>query len=587
MTTAMSQQGLELPSSRQDIVSALLNDYGSFDDDDASLYSVYSPAAAPPKTPERERESSDRKSIPYEDRFQLRVVDEPASPDSPDSSYSSTDSQTSRIKYRSISRDSKPPSLSLFASNGSTAKVPPSSVPSSGTLNRVTSLPRTPRGEEAAGSQKSLPPPPPEKLARRQQQQQETPMGNQVSVNRLPRKDSLQSQERNNMDEAAEPVKRKPIPSKIMSLLDLKNRPRGGKGGPMPVPRSRNESMDRPLTAVEAKFKDSLELSENVLTKSRTNEDAMSQKIPPVPVMGSLPPTPTSDGHVTSKKTFAGTGLPSNPRAKHMKGKSSTGFKWVGGAKAAPAPNTITPGPSPSPQEGDQHRPFSLKPASSAPTTDVPSNPIADSAATTSPYPPPSTIRSPAGLPSQQPQPGSPVSLSSPEDPSVSEGDQAEALDVSTPLTPVFTPMTMQPAPTAAAPITNKHLTCYTKHKHYVWSKNDFQPMACMVCKSNERERKWACTWCYLRICLGCAGELRKIEGKDVKNLLEKKGINLEMAMSVDGPRGRDRVRSMEIAQRPNRHDSGTVPSNGAAGNPSVVVWNADEKGYRGENDFA
>ncbi|KAF1951773.1 hypothetical protein CC80DRAFT_193590 [Byssothecium circinans] len=649
MATIMSQQGIELPpSSRQDIVSALLNEYGSFGEDDASLYSMYSPAPIskelppppPPKTPERERKYSNDTAMPYGGRlsmrFQLRV-DEPASPDSPDGSRSSLDSQPRRINYRSISRDSKPPSLKLLASNGSTAKVPPTPALASEIASPVTSS-RAPRGEE----NKLLPPPPPEKSSRRRQQQ--TVMGNEFSAERPPRKDSLQSQEKGNAGNATEPVKRKPLPMKFTSLLDLKNGPRGGKNGPMPVPRARNQSMDqsrtetdedRPRTAIQIKNGDGLEQSGNDLTKSRSNE-VPQKDIPSVPVTNRLPPTPVADEIVApappSKKPFLGMGLPSNPRAKHMKGKSSTGFEWTGGSKIvpsplpAPAPNTLTPGPTPSPkkteqvqqttaasstdvpQGGESRRPFSFEPAVQTPPdqeakpafpvspVDASANPDAN---VTSPFPPRSTSRLPAafaGLPSQQPHADSPTSsdpFASPVAPVTPENDkQPETTsNVSTPTSPVFTPLTMQPIPTAAAPLTEKHLNCYTKHRHYVWSKNDCHIMACMVCKSHQRERQWACTWCYLRICLDCAKELKDVEGRDVRTLLERKGIDVEDAIRVEEPRGRERVRSMEIygdrtrSEGPKRVDSG-------AGNPSVVVWKADEEsfgdeGYGNEHDFS
>jgi hypothetical protein len=45
--------------------------------------------------------------------------------------------------------------------------------------------------------------------------------------------------------------------------------------------------------------------------------------------------------------------------------------------------------------------------------------------------------------------------------------------------------------------------------------------MGCMVCHSNEKDRKWACTWCQLRICRGCSEELRMIPGMKLGKLLE------------------------------------------------------------------
>lgn len=83
MTEVMAQQSLDLPpSSRQDVVSALLNDYGSsFGRGNTSPYS-YSPVPAmkelPPPPPEKERNYINDKPLPSAGhmsmsmRFQLR-----------------------------------------------------------------------------------------------------------------------------------------------------------------------------------------------------------------------------------------------------------------------------------------------------------------------------------------------------------------------------------------------------------------------------------------------------------------------------------------------------------------------------------
>lgn len=42
-----------------------------------------------------------------------------------------------------------------------------------------------------------------------------------------------------------------------------------------------------------------------------------------------------------------------------------------------------------------------------------------------------------------------------------------------------------------------------------------------MVCHENDKDRKWACTWCQLRICRSCSDELRAVPGRDLGILLE------------------------------------------------------------------
>jgi hypothetical protein len=77
MTDYMAQPGLNLPpASRQDIISALLNDYGnSFGAGDSSPYK-YSPASTPkdlpPIPPEKERKYSKDKPLPPVGRMSMR-----------------------------------------------------------------------------------------------------------------------------------------------------------------------------------------------------------------------------------------------------------------------------------------------------------------------------------------------------------------------------------------------------------------------------------------------------------------------------------------------------------------------------------
>jgi hypothetical protein len=75
--------------------------------------------------------------------------------------------------------------------------------------------------------------------------------------------------------------------------------------------------------------------------------------------------------------------------------------------------------------------------------------------------------------------------------------------------------------------ITNTHLDCYANHRHNIWSNNVYQPMGCMICHLNEKDMKWMCTWCQLRICMACSGELRMVPGRDLQRLLDAR-VNAE-----------------------------------------------------------
>jgi hypothetical protein len=592
------------------------------------------------------------------------------------------ESQPKAIVSKRLTRSSKPPSLKLTVSNGSTAIVPP--TPSLAFRSSPTPISQ-PKVEE-----KSLPPPPPPEKSKRRQQH-ESSMSSTSSVERPPRKDSLESQ----TSEAAGAVKRKPVP-KFTSLAQLGNGPRGGKGGPLPpVPRSRKQSFDdekeqaskgRSASAVEARkqsLSDGIEYASNHRSLSaietRVADDGAStgqspkllpdsRPVPPAkspikeemaprivaPLVNQLPPTPDENpAPPPRKKPFTGMGLPSNPRAKaqqHSRGKSSTGFNFMKSTKVvpepqAPAPETITPAPTPSPskteevgqtqvassvspmQNNDERRPFSFEaaPPPQPPMKDIeimptqapvqPSSPVSpiESHNATQSFPPRSTSRPPpafaslpsqerqqqqqqssapplassyrpppafANLPSQQSRqqqrdsvptmpPQIPVSQQRPSTPPTNTVPATEAPAPKTPLP--FAPLTIQPINRPTPPLTTKHLTCYSHHSTYIWSRNTFQPMACMVCKVNDRERKWSCVWCYLRVCVACSAELMKTPQRDLKGLIDKRGVDVE----IQGEDGNGVSKEKVSKEQVKRHDSGT---GGSVGTPTVVVWGAEEE---------
>ncbi|KAF1842345.1 uncharacterized protein K460DRAFT_182643 [Cucurbitaria berberidis CBS 394.84] len=573
MTDVMAQQGfgLNAPSSRQDVVSALLNDYGnSFGHGDTSPLE-YSPVPAlkelPPPPPSQGDDLRD-KPLPAVQRmgmkFQLRVhEDAPLSPNGLRKDSLEQQPQR-RIVSRSLSRGAKPASLKLTISNGSTATVP--STPA---------LPALPRNFPSSGppEEKDLPPPPPEKSIRRKSVKQAT-MGQDQSKSgqHLARSDSLLSQGETNATahlssevvDAPPVIKRKAVPimavKKFMSLAELGNRPRGGKGGSIP-PTSEPREAGVDNQASNLSSSDTPQASEETIKPQQQAQAQASafNQLPPTPEedKAALPPAPP-------RKVYTAVGLPSNPRAKgpaspsHIRAKSSSSFNILKAHRPAPPipmgnVDTITPEMTPSPKlkpvetgrdviispvsplppPSEQQRPFSFEalpesqkqPAKPSPATMASpvSNPPAQDMfppRTTSrdaPEPnlaaPPSTA--PAPMTSQQPNNSSPPSLPNAEDAQ------------SPPPPPPFTPLTRQPIPLPTSRIPQigpAHLHCYTNHKTTVWSNNNFQPMGCMICHANERERKWACTWCQLRICRSCSEELNMIPGRNLRALLNAKG---------------------------------------------------------------
>lgn len=267
------------------------------------------------------------------------------SPQSPQSG-ASTPRSKKRIVSRSLSRDSKPPSLKLVISNGTTATIP---------VTPALPVPTRTLPSSQPPADKELPPPPPAKSERRNTQL--GPMGNQHSrsAKELARNDSLLSQSEAKVTsnrtsgtiDASPVVRRKAVPeptlTRFKSLAELGQGPRGGKGGPMPPTSApRKASVDSATTDVgTSKTSTDSWTSTNTAPKSSdvTVTPRDIQKVEQPSTRNVLPPTPDQDENNAApappRKVFAAVGLPSNPRGRsppsprHMRGKSSTGFNLL------------------------------------------------------------------------------------------------------------------------------------------------------------------------------------------------------------------------------------------------------------------
>lgn len=70
-------------------------------------------------------------------------------------------------------------------------------------------------------------------------------------------------------------------------------------------------------------------------------------------------------------------------------------------------------------------------------------------------------------------------------------------------------------------PLTNLHYSCYQAHRSIAMSRNIYYPVPCMTCHVVDREVRWRCTFCCLRICASCVEGLRKCQRRSLKELME------------------------------------------------------------------
>ncbi|KAF2275896.1 uncharacterized protein EI97DRAFT_60161 [Westerdykella ornata] len=402
MTEVMipSNFGLSVPSSRQDVISALLNEYGtSFGQTEPPSWS---PVPAPKELPPPPQ-GSHEKPLPsaMSMRFQLRVDDA----GSFDGRRKNSIESRTRIISRSMIRQSKPPSLKLLASNGSTAIVPPSPVPQAPPAPPKEQPSFPPRSQSL--QDRPLPPPPPEKSELRVsiQRDSRSTMGHHQSkssrkdskgpddLQEPPRPKEVSPQERT-AKIARKPLPQPSFPKRFASLADLKNGPRGKLAAAaaaaskligtdpetdLDSSRATGVSEEQPVTAFERVSKTS--------QRSAPEREAPSQTASSATRTNNLPPTPDDLPAVVDNNNNTDTskriglpgaprriypGLPSNPRrsktqaqevappARTSQGnKSDAGSRVVKSSEpevsapvAPPKPTVITPEATPELKEG-------------------------------------------------------------------------------------------------------------------------------------------------------------------------------------------------------------------------------------------
>ncbi|TGJ80591.1 hypothetical protein E0Z10_g8187 [Xylaria hypoxylon] len=70
-------------------------------------------------------------------------------------------------------------------------------------------------------------------------------------------------------------------------------------------------------------------------------------------------------------------------------------------------------------------------------------------------------------------------------------------------------------------PLSERHYKCHVNHNKLLDSRNTNYPLACQTCGGADKERRFMCTFCSLRICMPCA------------DLLVANGRNLQSVMAI------------------------------------------------------
>ena len=71
------------------------------------------------------------------------------------------------------------------------------------------------------------------------------------------------------------------------------------------------------------------------------------------------------------------------------------------------------------------------------------------------------------------------------------------------------------------APLTPNHYECYRLHQPIRREKAMFNQVPCMTCGIHDKQQRYSCTWCELRVCERCMRQLDSIRRRPLTNLIE------------------------------------------------------------------
>ena len=109
-------------------------------------------------------------------------------------------------------------------------------------------------------------------------------------------------------------------------------------------------------------------------------------------------------------------------------------------------------------------------------------------------------------------------------------------------------------------PLTKIHYQCYQSHVRMRLSPNRIYSVPCMTCGIKDREKRWMCVFCALRVCSGCMAELIG-KGRDLGALMqlidereEKKDEKEGKVTKVDG----ESSKAQKIAEKSEAKNQGS-----------------------------
>ncbi|RHZ72590.1 hypothetical protein CDV55_102301 [Aspergillus turcosus] len=86
-----------------------------------------------------------------------------------------------------------------------------------------------------------------------------------------------------------------------------------------------------------------------------------------------------------------------------------------------------------------------------------------------------------------------------------------------------FTPPEIEPV---TVPLNRLHYACFQEHRTMMPTNNVWHSLPCMVCQKFDREMRYRCVFCCLRICADCYQNLQKVPSRSLARLMETMPAN-------------------------------------------------------------
>ena len=156
-------------------------------------------------------------------------------------------------------------------------------------------------------------------------------------------------------------------------------------------------------------------------------------------------------------------------------------------------------------------------------------------------------------------------------------------------------PMTWPEGPPELKPatLTSMHYKCYRSHQLMRKERAMFNQVPCMTCGVHDKQERYTCSWCELRVCKSCMKQLLSVGGRSLALLLEwvaerkQQDLAVQVKESVGKEPSEETVEQQKSGETLQKVGSAERPGSKAQSFETVKVKKQDGLGLPVETDDA